>query len=123
MVIAEDKELLPAVLKINQALEVSSIEHLVLLVTCLTDSQVYDKSLDGIDENIEFAMACDALSVWRLRMRLVDEFGEAVGGHLTSRLAAQICADREYEHDDFEMALVATQNRARLPFGMGPLQL
>lgn len=100
--------------------EVPSIAQLADALISASEQQAEAKELDDLNELDDFEMACDALNLWRMQWRLREEFGEAES--FVDALRQTICERRGYDHDDFGLALEATEGRARFPFGLDPLQ-
>lgn len=87
-------------------------------------AQVAAKRLEDKDDRGEFLLGCLALLTWRVRLRLIEEYGpsaaveEAIG-----RVKALVCKKTRIDPDEFNLALVATKDRPRVPYGLTPLQL
>ena len=101
-----------------------STSDLVATIVASTDKQVIDKALPSEEARDEFAMGSDALNLWRVLWRCREEIGnESFNDTTIARLKDQLCSERRYDRDEFESALEATRNRARLPFGWSALDL
>lgn len=87
-----------------------------------SDDQVADKEQErpGIDVE-DFMLSCDALNCWRVLRRFELELGVDDTPSIFNQLKGEICRVREYDPDEFDLALAATEQRVRLPFGMEPL--
>ena len=92
-----------------------------------SDRQVLEKNLYDAERIDEFRMACDALNAWRMFLRLLEELGQEKPGPLSQALFRElwqlVAQKRGYEQDDFQSALDATCDRARLPWGYTSLRL
>ncbi len=88
-----------------------------------SDQQVQNKSIDDAEESEEFLLACDAFNFWRMRWRLHEELDQADEIEaIMNRLSELLCEHRKYNPDEFGLALEATDQRARFPFGLDPLR-
>jgi hypothetical protein len=95
-------------------------EYLASLV--IEESDRNAKKVKLAEEDLlEFKIACDSLNLWRLRLRCIEETGSPVFGLMQS-VADYICTARGYDAEDFDMAIEATRGRARVPFGINPLE-
>jgi hypothetical protein len=92
-----------------------------------SDRQVAEKDLYDAGLIDEFTMACDALNAWRMFLRLMEELGQEKRQPESEAIFRELCRllaqKRGYEQDDFQSALDATSDRARLPWGYTSLRL
>lgn len=90
----------------------------------LTDKQVAHHPTTDDDDQAEFRIACDAFNFWRIMLRLCQDNGLATIEHpFLDQIIGHICADRQYDPDDFASALEATKHRVRHPYGLQPLEV
>jgi hypothetical protein len=104
----------------------SGVPDLVREILAESERQVEEKKLQDEEAVEDFRMACDALNVWRMRMRMAEEMGGELDkktGLIFKEMWKEIAKRREYTEDDFRSALEATSERARLPWGFTSLRL
>ena len=93
-------------------------------VIAASDRQVEVKGIEDPVGRDEFGISSDALNFHRVAWRCAEEWGPQGFDTLLGRqVKAELCRLRGYDPDDFESALLATKNRARLPFGWTALDL
>lgn len=124
-VVTKADELFP--LELTPELTVRDVSGLVAAIIEESDRQVVEKDLKDEDLIDEFQMACDGLNSWRIHLRLIEETGQEPLGPTAAKLWRQmtraLAKQREYEPDDFQSVLMATAERARLPWGYNTLRL
>ncbi len=95
-----------------------------MIILATSDKQVAEKAIANAEARDDFLISTDALNYYRMSWRCSVEWGMPVLDEETATaFKAAICAAREYEVDDFESAIQATRERARLPFGWTALEL
>ena len=100
----------------------AQISDLQQLVIQTSDEQVAAQGLMDVDDRLEFQLGCDALNLWRVRWRYAEDFDEPRALQIQNELSSAICAERNYPREEFDLAVGATKDRARYPFGYDPLQ-
>lgn len=113
---------LPAPLQMCGNRNIVSIMQVADALFSESDQQFNAKDIENSDESIDFRMACDAFNLWRMRWRLREEYGETEAEPIVAELRKIVCEKRPYDDDEFGLALEATEDRARFPFGLDPLQ-
>jgi len=100
---------------------VSKSSEVAEIIIAATDAQVAEKGLKDDEKEADFRLSSDALNYHRVAWRLREEGAEPA--LLLGRLKGRLCEARGYEPEEFDAALVATANRARLPYGWTALDL
>jgi hypothetical protein len=113
---------LPIVMEIDGGELIDSIEQAVDAIMKASDAHAENIELSDGGEIEEFIIACDALNVGRMLWRFREEFGVELAKELEPELSRLLCQKRGYEREDFELALEATAERPRCPFGIDPLR-
>jgi len=110
-------------MKIAADVTASTVEDLAEALLSKSDEQSGSKVIEDVDEQLDFALACDAFNLWRMTWRLREEYDddEAVDA-IIIKLRELICDRRGYDSGEFGLAEEATEQRARFPFGLDPLQ-
>jgi hypothetical protein len=88
-----------------------------------SDAQVESRGLVSEEDQRDFRLSCDSLNVWRLQLRVEFDHGESRADRVGTKVARVVCRKRGYDPADFMLALRATRERARIPYGVSPLQL
>ena len=105
-------------------LVIDTPEGLAGVALAASDQQVIVKGIDDPVGRDEFGVSSDALNYHRIVWRCQEEWGaDGFDARLGRQVKAEICKLRGYDPDDFESALLATKNRARLPFGWTALDM
>jgi hypothetical protein len=107
-------------MRLAAGIDVMSVEQLADALIAASGQQSETKEIEDLDEQVDFVMACDAFNLWRMQWRLRVEFGEAE--KFIVGLREVICERRQYDPEEFGLAVEATAGRARFPFGLDPLQ-
>lgn len=94
------------------------------VVIAATKAQIAGMPVASAEAREDLRLSTDALNLHRLEWRLREEWGDdGVDGVLIGRIKARVCERQGYEPEEFEAALIATRNRARLPYGWTALDL
>jgi hypothetical protein len=86
--------------------------------------QVEAKKIDNEDDRSEFMLGCVALIYLRLWLRFSEDLdSENPVPDVFDLLRLTICKKCGYSAEEFNLAIVAVNDRVRLPYGYLPLQL
>jgi hypothetical protein len=99
--------------------------ELVEIIVRESDQQIAEKveEMDGLDIP-DFKLSCDALNFWRLIWRCKEEWGESrefIG--FQDWLRDTVCLRRDHDPEEFALAMQATSQRVRVPYGLMPLDV
>ena len=101
---------------------VSSSDEIMLVIVKATNAQIADKKLPDEEAVADFRLSTDALNYHRILWRIREEQGE-LQQKLIENVRTKLCRQRGYDPEEFEAALIATQDRPRLPYGWTAMDL
>jgi hypothetical protein len=101
---------------------IGSVDQLAEAIVSASEAYAEKLPTQDFGDVEDFQIASDALNVWRALWRLREEYGVDLEADARPVLIENICSRREYEIEEFELALEATSNRPRCPFGLDPLK-
>jgi hypothetical protein len=101
-----------------------SPEDVARLIVTLSNEQVAWKEQGPPIDVDEFRLACDAFNLARITLRVEQDFGtnQNVAEFVRATVRC-LCEAREYDVSEFDLAIEATQDRPRYPYGINPLEL
>jgi hypothetical protein len=117
----EAKSIFPLTLRSD--LTVSTKAEMADLIVAEARDQVKAKRLTDKDDRGEFFLGCLALLFLRMRLRVVEDHGDAIATRVMARVKELVCEKAGCDEDEFDLALVAVKDRPRVPYGLTPLQL
>lgn len=114
----------PFPIELRPGVEVRSTIDLAELILKEALDQVEVKKLVNDDERGEFMLGCIALIYLRLWLRFSEDLdSENPAPEVFSELRRMICQRCRYSAEEFNLAVLAVNERVRLPYGYLPLQL
>lgn len=101
---------------------VTNSDGIVRILTKATDAQIAEKTLPDKDAVADFKLSTDALNFHRIEWRLREEL-ESIPDAVLPNVKKKLCTKRGYDPEEFDAALIATQQRPRLPYGWTAMDL
>jgi hypothetical protein len=118
----KEQEVFP--LAIRKGLILRDTAEAVQMILGDSDAQVKARGLRYEEDRFDFQLSCDGLNVWRLQRRIAEDHGdEGLASDVCNGVVRLLCSKRGYDVSDFRMALKATADRVRIPYGISPMQL
>lgn len=119
------KNLLP--LELTNDVTLRNVQDIADVIIAESERQVEEKILPDESATEDFRISCDALNLWRLRLRFCEELGlktfDDVNFPILNEAVSVLCTKRGYSLDDFSSAQLAICQRVRSPWGYTSLRL
>ncbi len=110
--------------ELRPGVEVRSTIDMAELILREALDQVEAKKLENDDDRGEFMLGCIALIYLRLWLRFSEDLdSENPAPEVFHELRKTICQKCRYSAEEFNLAVLAVNERVRLPYGYLPLQL